>query len=133
MISHVDDMPGAPSVLIVEDEPLLLMLAAETMRDAGYAVFEAGEGKAALSILEKNPAIDLLLSDIRMPGMSGYQLAEAGLALRPDLKVLFMTGYTQDPVPRQMTAAGVRVLYKPFNIDRLPAVAGEVLNRKPES
>ena len=133
MISQSNDVSGAPSVLIVEDEPLLLMLAAETMRDAGYAVFEAGEGKSALSILETNPAIDLLLSDIKMPGMNGYQLAEAGLSLKPDLKVLLMTGYSQDPVPRQMKEAGVRVLYKPFDIDRLPAVAGEVLRRKPGS
>ena len=121
---------GAPAVLIVEDEPLLLMLAAETMRDAGYSVFEAGEGKSALSILEGNPDIDLLLSDIKMPGMNGYQLAEAGLAMRPDLKVLLMTGYAQDPVPRRMADAGVRVLYKPFDIDRLPQVAGEVLKGK---
>jgi CheY-like chemotaxis protein len=133
MISASHNMAGAPSVLIVEDEPLLLMLAAETMRDAGYDVFEAGEGKSALSILETNPGIDLLLSDIKMPGMNGYQLAEAGLALRPNLKVLLMTGYAQDPVPRQMTDAGVRVLYKPFDIDQLPSVAGEILSRKPAS
>lgn len=130
MISETVDTTDLPSVLIVEDEPLLLMLAAETMRDAGYSVFEAGEGKSALSILESNPDIDLLLSDIKMPGMNGYQLAEAGLAMRPDLKVLLMTGYAQDPMPRQMTEAGVRVLYKPFDIDRLPAVAGEVLKGK---
>ena len=130
MISETSNTTDPPSVLIVEDEPLLLMLAAETMRDAGYCVLEAGEGKSALSILETNPDIDLLLSDIKMPGMNGYQLAAAGLALRPDLKVLLMTGYAQDPVPRQMTDAGVRVLYKPFDIDRLPAVAGEILKGK---
>jgi CheY-like chemotaxis protein len=129
MISQNTEM--APSVLIVEDEPLLLMVAAEVMRDAGYSVFEAGEGRSALSILEKNPDIDLLLTDIKMPGMNGYQLAEAGLALRPDLKVLLMTGYAQDPVPRQMTEAGVRVLYKPFDIDRLPQAACEILKDDP--
>lgn|SRR5512146_2931985 len=114
-------------VLIVEDEPMLLLVAAETMRDAGYDVFEAGEGQSALKILQSNPDIDLLLSDIKMPGMSGYQLAEAGLALKPRLKVLLMTGYAQDPIPRRMVDAGVRVLYKPFDIDRLPMLAGEIL------
>ena len=124
-----DGHADGPSVLIVEDEPLLLMIAAETMRDAGYTVYEAGEGQAALSILKATPGIDLLLSDIKMPGMSGYQLVEAGLGFRPDLKVLLMTGYAQDPVPGKMADAGVRILYKPFDIDRLPAVANEVLNR----
>lgn len=115
-------------VLIVEDEPMLLLVAAETMRDAGYDVFEAGEGQSALKILETDPKIDLLLSDIKMPGMNGYQLAEAGLALRPGLKILLMTGYAQDPIPRRMADAGVRVLYKPFDIDRLPKLAGEILD-----
>ena len=129
MISENQSGMLAPAVLIVEDEPLLLMIAAETMRDAGYSVFEAGEGQSALSILHAHPDIDLLLSDIKMPGMSGYQLAEAGMALRPNLKVLLMTGYAQDPVPTGMADAGVRVLYKPFDIDRLPALANEILSR----
>jgi CheY-like chemotaxis protein len=127
MISASEQGSVFPSVLIVEDEPMLLLVAAETMRDAGYAVFEAGEGQSALEILRTNPEINLMLSDIKMPGMNGYQLAEAGLALRPDLKVLLMTGYAKDPVPTRMADAGVRVVYKPFDIDRLPLIAGEIL------
>ena len=127
MMSLNEHTSGTPTVLIVEDEPMLLLVAAETMRDAGYSVYEAGEGQSALSILQTNRDIDLLLSDIKMPGMNGYQLAEAGLALRPDLKVLLMTGYSQDPVPQRMADAGVRVLYKPFDIDRLPTLANEIL------
>ena len=115
------------SVLVVEDEPMLLMVASETLRDAGLAVWEASDGPSALAILKAQPEIDVLLTDIKMPGLSGYQLAEAGTALRPGLKIVLMTGYAQDPVPQSMQDAGVKVLRKPFDIDRLPAVVDEVL------
>src|SRR5665213_54801 len=117
----------APSILVVEDEPMLLMVAVETLRDAGYDVREAGNGQRAMEILETEPDIDLLITDIKMPGMNGFQLAEAGLALRPGLHVLLMTGYAQDPVPKKISDAGIRILYKPFDIDRLPVMAGEIL------
>ena len=83
--------------------------------------------KVYLQIKVVSQPFDIVVMDIKMPGMNGYQLAEAGTALRPNLKVVLMTGYTQDPVPRKMQEAGVRVLYKPFDIDRLPALVSEVL------
>jgi CheY-like chemotaxis protein len=120
---------ASPAVLVVEDEPLLLMIVSETLRDAGYAVWEAGDGESALRIIEAKPEIDLLISDVKMPGLSGYQLVDASLTLRPDLKVLLMTGYAQEPIPKRITQAGIQVLYKPFDFDKLPDFAHEILER----
>ena len=117
------------TILVVEDEPALLMVVSETLRDAGYVVWEAGDGEAALRIIKTHPDIELLITDVKMPGMSGYQLADAGLALRPELKVMLMTGYAQDPVPRKISQAGIQVLHKPFDFDKLPDFANRILER----
>jgi CheY-like chemotaxis protein len=118
-----------PAILVVEDEPSLLMVVSETLRDAGYVVWEAGDGESALLLIKSHPDIDLLLTDVKMPGMNGYQLADAGLALRPELKVALMTGYAQDPLPKKIAQAGFPVLHKPFDFDKLPAFAGRALAR----
>jgi CheY-like chemotaxis protein len=118
-----------PSALIVEDEAILLMLVAETLRDAGYQVYEAGDGMAAVHILETHPEIDIMISDIRMPGMSGYEVTRAALTLRPGLKVVLMTGYTEEAIPQNIANAGIRVLRKPFDIEQLPQLAKSVLDR----
>ncbi len=115
------------TVLIAEDEAMVRLVVAETLRDAGYDVLEACDGKQALEILKTDAKIDLLVSDMKMPGLNGYQLVEAGTQLRPALKVLLMTGYAQDPIPDAMVKAGINVLYKPFNIDQLPSLAERIL------
>ncbi|HXJ01248.1 MAG TPA: response regulator [Micropepsaceae bacterium] len=119
-----------PTILVVEDEPLLLMIVSETLRDAGYAVWEASDAEKALGIIRSRPEIDLLISDVKMPGMNGYQLVDAGLALRPNLKVMLMTGYAQDPIPKRIKEAGIQVLYKPFDFDKLPGFANQVLEHE---
>jgi CheY-like chemotaxis protein len=116
------------AILVVEDEAMLLMIVCETLRDAGFTVFEASNGDAAVELLKTHPEIGLLFSDIKMPGMSGYEVVQHGLALRPDLKVVLMTGYAQDPVPRSFLEAKIQVLYKPFNFDVLPELARGILN-----
>ena len=73
----------AATILIAEDEAMVRMVEAETLRDAGYDIREARDGNAALEILKSDAKVDLLITDIKMPGMSGYQLAEAGTELRP--------------------------------------------------
>ncbi|HEY4265042.1 MAG TPA: response regulator [Micropepsaceae bacterium] len=118
------------AILVVEDEPLLLMIVSETLRDAGYAVWEAGDAESALGIIKAEPDIDLLISDVKMPGLSGYQLVDASLSLRPDLKIMLMTGYAQDPIPKKIVQAGIQVLYKPFDFDKLPDFAHEILERE---
>ena len=72
-----------PSLLVVEDEALLLMLVAESLRDSGFTVHEAGEAQSALSILQTHPDIGMMLTDIRMPGMNGFQLTEAAVTPAP--------------------------------------------------
>jgi DNA-binding NtrC family response regulator len=126
MASAPDENP-APTVLLAEDEAMLRFVAVETLSDAGFQVFDAVDGTAGLKILQSDIRIDLLISDIKMPGLNGYQLAEAGLDLRPGLKVLLMTGYAQEPIPERIKRAGARVIYKPFDFDALSALAQELL------
>jgi CheY-like chemotaxis protein len=112
-------------ILIAEDEAMLRLIAVELLQDAGFQVFEAGDGVEALELLKANPQIALLVSDVKMPRMDGYSLVEAGLALRPDLKVLMMTGYAQNP-PQALKALDIQVLRKPFNLERLCVLAAEM-------
>jgi two-component system cell cycle sensor histidine kinase/response regulator CckA len=113
-------------ILLAEDEVMLRAIAVEMLEDAGFRVFEAGDGVEALELLKANPEIALLVSDIKMPRMDGYTLVEAGLDLKPDLKVLLMTGYAGEPPPHLLRAAGIQVLHKPFSLERLCALAAEM-------
>ena len=112
-------------ILLAEDEAMLRIIAVEMLQDAGFEVFEAGDGEEALALLKATPGIGLLLSDVKMPRMDGYALIEASLALRPELKVALMTGYAQEP-PTALPRA-IPTLYKPFNLDRLCELAAELL------
>ncbi len=118
----------AATVLVTEDEPLVRMIAVETLREAGYEVREAGDGVAALEILERG-GIDLLITDIQMPRMNGYQLADAAMTRWPNLKILLITGYAREGVPASIASARLRTLQKPFDIDRLPRLVAELLAR----
>jgi CheY-like chemotaxis protein len=94
-------MPGtaAPTVLFVEDEALLRLVIAEELRDAGFEVIEAGDGGSALDELQKGSRIDLLFTDIRMPGrLNGWDLAEQARKLLPHLPVVYATGFSDDAV-----------------------------------
>ena len=106
------------TVLVVEDEPVLRMLMVEMMTDLGYTALEAGDSAAGLHILQSAASIDLLISDIGLPGgMNGRQMAEIALAERPDLKVLFITGYAENAVFNHgHLAPGMQVLTKPFEM-----------------
>lgn len=115
------------SVLVVEDEAILRLVVVEALSSTGLAIHEAGDGVRALNVLEAHPSIALLISDIKMPGMNGYELAESALARNPDLKIIFMTGYSRDPVPEIMRRAGAQVLYKPFDLEKLCALARELV------
>jgi len=113
-------------ILLAEDEAMLRMIAVEMLEDAGFKVFEAADGVEALELLKANPEIALLVSDIKMPRMDGYALVEAGLKLKPELKVLLMTGYSGEPPPHLVKAAEIQILHKPFNLERLCALAAEM-------
>lgn len=110
-------------ILIAEDEVMLRVVAVEMLEDAGFEVFQAGDGEEALTLLKLNPGISLLVSDIKMPRMDGYALVKAGLQFKPGLKVLMMTGYAQDPPPDLIREQRIEILRKPFNLDRLCQIA----------
>ncbi|HWA89827.1 MAG TPA: response regulator [Rhizomicrobium sp.] len=116
------------SILVTEDEILVRAIAVEVLQDAGYEVREAGDGRQALDMLESFAA-DLLITDIQMPRMNGYQLAEEALSRWPKLKILLVTGYTRENEPEVVRKAGLRTLQKPFDVERLPGVVAELLAR----
>ena len=119
-------MNARTPILVAEDEAMLRLIAVEMLQDAGFEVFEASDGAEALDLLKANPEIALLVSDIKMPRMDGYALVEAGLAVRPELKGLLMTGYSQEPPPTILRLRDIQVLRKPFNLERLCTLAAEM-------
>jgi len=119
-------MTDRTPILVAEDEAMLRIIAVEMLEDAGFQVFEAGDGAEALELLKALPQSALLVSDIKMPRMDGYALVEAGLLFRPDLKILLMTGYSQDPPPQILKTREIQILHKPFNLERLCALAVEM-------
>jgi signal transduction histidine kinase len=121
---------SAPVVFVVEDEALVRELAVEAIREAGYNVLEAGDGKAALDVLASDTRIDLLASDVKLPGATGFALAEYSLRHRPDMKVMLMTGFTQDPLPEVLAQAGIRVLYKPYDVEELIGWVTQILKQE---
>ena len=116
-------------VLIAEDEAMLRVIAVEMLEDAGFTVFQAGDGEEALAALKANPGIEILVSDIKMPRMDGYALVQEGLKFKPELKVLLMTGYAQDPPPELLKVRDIQTLHKPFNLDRLSELVREMLSK----
>lgn len=116
------------TVLLAEDEPMLRKVVRETLRHAGFAVIEAEDGAAGLEILQSDSAIDVLLTDIKMPGLNGYQLAEAGMALRPEMRVMLMTGYADEAIPDVIENASIPILRKPFDFATLAKSVREIVD-----
>lgn len=114
---------AGPVVLVVEDDPVVREFAVAACRECGCTVHEAGDGEQALRILEKQSDIALLFTDVGLPGgMNGRQLAGAAVARRPDLKVLYMTGYTANAIVHHgVIDSGVNFLGKPFSVAALAA------------
>ena len=111
------------TVLVVDDEPAVRMLVADVLSDLGYVSVEAADGAAGLKILRSEIRVDLLVTDVGLPGgMNGRQVADAARVLRPGLKVLFITGYAENAVVGNgHLDPGMAVLTKPFAIDDLAA------------
>ena len=108
-------------VLVVDDEPTVRMLVTEVLEDLGYLAVEAADGAAGLKVLQSGVRIDLLVTDVGLPGgMNGRQMADAARIARPDLKVLFITGYAENAVLSQgHLEPGMHVLTKPFAMEAL--------------
>jgi CheY-like chemotaxis protein len=133
----VRDKPAvAPSrgkgerILLCEDDDGVRMFSSEALRDLGYEVIEAGDVQSAISALLDSGRIDLLFTDVVLPGgRTGADLAREARKLQPDVKVLFTTGYARSALDREQRAEkAVKLLLKPFSMDELATKVREVLN-----
>ncbi|MBS0479185.1 MAG: PAS domain S-box protein [Proteobacteria bacterium] len=116
-------------VLLIDDDPTIRMLVTEVLTDAGYAVVEAPDGPTGLRLLELNARIDLLITDVGLPGgLNGRQVADAARGSRSDLKVLFITGYAENAVVGGgQLEKGMFLLSKPFQTEALAAYVSDIL------
>ena len=124
LIPEVEQAPRAQAgetVMVVDDEPTVRMLVAEILHELGYQCIEASDGAAGLKLLQSGARIDLLVTDVGLPGgMNGRQMADAARIDRPDLKVLFITGYAENAVVGNgHLDPGMHVMTKPFAMEAL--------------
>jgi CheY-like chemotaxis protein len=117
-------------VLVVEDDERVRAGTVAMLRDLGYSVIHARGADEALARLEAHPGVALLFTDVVMPGTNGRRLAELARAMRPELKVLFTTGFTRNAVVHNgVLDHGVDFIAKPFTIDQIALKLREVLDR----
>ena len=122
-------LAGSETVLVVEDSPQLRELMQEVLQVRGYRVLDAENGDAALEVARRHEGpIHLLLTDVIMPGMNGRQLADRLSAVRPDMQVLFASGYTADVLAQYGVEGGMHYLQKPFTPDALARTVREILS-----
>jgi CheY-like chemotaxis protein len=130
--SDAQALPAAiagETVLIVDDEPTVRVLVTDVLQDLGYRVIEAANGPAGLEVLHSGVQIDLLMTDVGLPGgMNGRQLADAARVTLPDLPVLFITGYAEQALfDDSQVEARMAVLTKPFAVAALASRIRELL------
>jgi CheY-like chemotaxis protein len=119
------------TILIVEDDPGVRVFVTSAARELGFAVIEADNAALALERLEANPDISILLTDVVMPGATGKQLVDMALEKRPDLQVVYMTGYTRNAIVHNgMLDRGTRLLTKPFTLEELDRELQEALDER---
>jgi PAS domain S-box-containing protein len=120
------------TVLVVDDEPAVQMLVAEVLKELNYLAIEARDGADALQILQSDARVDLLVTDVAMPGgMNGRQLVDAARELRPELRALFITGYAENAlVGKKQLPPNMQVLTKPFTMEALAARVRDLLSRE---
>jgi PAS domain S-box-containing protein len=133
-LAHFASVPRAgagETVLIVDDEPSVRMLVAEVLGELGYTALESADGASALQVLRSDTRIDLLVTDVGLPGgMNGRQLADFGRTARPDIKVLFITGYAEKAaIGADGLDPGMAILTKPFTMEGLATRIKELLLR----
>lgn len=125
-------MSGGGTVLLIEDEPGVRLMTSRSLQEYGYGVVEASGGHQALGVLERDDGrIDLLVTDVILPGMDGPELARRAAELRPELPVLFISGYTDDEIVRRgLLQEGQPFLQKPFTPEALAEKVGLLLNSR---
>ncbi|MDJ0388410.1 PAS domain S-box protein [Roseomonas sp. E05] len=121
---------GGKRVLVVDDEPTVRMLASEVLKELGHAAVEATNAASGLQMLQSDPGIDLLVTDVGLPGgMNGRQLADAARQIHPELRVLFITGYAENATLSKGTLEpGMHVLVKPFTMEALAERIVDILS-----
>jgi CheY-like chemotaxis protein len=109
------------TVLVIDDESVVRMLVVDILEELGYAALEAGDGPEGLKVLQSKARVDLLITDVGLPGgLNGRQVADAARTLRPELKVLFITGYAEHAVLNHgHLDPGMQVVTKPFAVEEL--------------
>ena len=131
--AHAPALPrGTETILLVEDEDAVRALARHVLTSCGYVVLEAADGREAVRLAEQHHGrIDLVVSDVVMPYLGGRQLVERLAAVRPGLKVLFLSGYTDDAVVRHgVREAEYAFLQKPFSPTALAQKVRDVLDQR---
>ena len=127
LLGAVED---AKVILVIDDEPMIRMIVTDALEEAGYRVIEAPDGPAGLRALQDNPGIDLLITDVGLPGgMNGRQVADAARMARPDLDVIFITGYAENAaLCGARLDQGMSVVTKPFKIELLVERVGTIID-----
>jgi PAS domain S-box-containing protein len=125
-----DPLPQAhgETVLVVEDDPAVRLLILELLDELGYRTLEATDSRSAIPVLESSARIDLVISDVGLPGMDGRQLADIARKVRPRIKILLVTGYAPDAsLQSSFLGAGMQMMLKPFAVDILANKIREML------
>lgn len=107
------------TIVVVEDEPLILMSLSDTLRDMGHTVFAAADGESALNWIGVHPSTDILITDINLPGMTGRELVKEARKLVPDLRVIYSSSYHPYIEPRLSDDLLTRFLRKPYGPEAL--------------
>jgi len=125
-----DELWGSGTVLLVEDEPMVRSVAERALTRHGYTVITADNGEDALEVLAKGEPIDLLISDVVMPGMDGPTMVREARESWPDLKILFMSGYAEEQLRKSIDIENVNFLPKPFSVTELAEAARRAVGTK---
>jgi CheY-like chemotaxis protein len=121
--------PGSGTILLVEDEDVVRELARRVLERQGYTVLTCANGGEAIEVAETDDRrIDLLLTDVVMPGLRGYEVAQRVAASRPEIKILYMSGYAEDALVGRAQINGSALIEKPFAIDALAKRVREALD-----
>jgi PAS domain S-box-containing protein len=133
--ASADDVAATgETVLVVEDEPVVRGVIVEMLQDQGFRALEAVDGPSGLRLLRLNQRIDLLVTDVGLPGMNGRQLADQAREMRPDLKILFITGYAENvAIAKGFLQPGMEMITKPFDLDKLSQRVREMVAAQPST
>ena len=123
-------MWGTGTVLLVEDEPMVRTVAERALTRHGYSVITADNGEEALEVLARGEEIVLLISDVVMPMMDGPTMVREARKSRPDLKILFISGYAEEQLRKSIDLENVNFLPKPFSVSELAEAARRAIGTK---